>query len=207
MARPKGPLSSLDPVTVSILDENHVASLTRLDYPHDIDVIFGELMATLIVVLITVLALAYANGANDNFKGVATLFGSGTTNYRKALTWATLTTLAGSLLALYLAHGLVDSFKGKGLVPDAVTQQPTFLIAVALGAALTVLIATITGMPVSTTHALTGALVGAGLCAAWGDVAFSALGKSFVLPLLCSPLVALLLTITWKAASCTRSSL
>ena len=50
-------------------------------------------------------------------------------------------------------------------------------------------------MPVSTTHALTGALVGAGLGAAWGEVRFSELGKSFVLPLLCSPLIALILTI------------
>jgi PiT family inorganic phosphate transporter len=99
------------------------------------------------------------------------------------------------LLALYLAHGLVDSFKGKGLVPDSVTQEPRFLLAVALGAGFTVLIATFTGMPVSTTHALTGALVGAGLCAAWGEVQFAALGKSFVLPLICSPLVSLLLTV------------
>lgn len=30
--------------------------------------------------------LAYANGANDNFKGVASLFGSGTANFRQALT-------------------------------------------------------------------------------------------------------------------------
>jgi inorganic phosphate transporter, PiT family len=29
-----------------------------------------------------VLALAYPNGANDNFKGMATLFGSGTANCR-----------------------------------------------------------------------------------------------------------------------------
>ena len=40
---------------------------------------------------------AYANGANDNFKGVATLFGSGTTNFRRALIWATVTTFLGSL--------------------------------------------------------------------------------------------------------------
>src|SRR5262245_1889471 len=145
-------------------------------------------MLTIAVLLLTVLLLAYANGANDNFKGVATLFGSGTCNYRKALAWATVTTLAGSLLALVLAHGLVENFKGKGLVPDAVTQQPTFLLAVALGAGLTVLIATFTGMPVSTTHALTGALVGAGLCAAFAEIQLAALGKSFVLPLLCSPL-------------------
>jgi PiT family inorganic phosphate transporter len=151
--------------------------------------------ATLALLLFAVLFLAYSNGANDNFKGVATLFGSGTTNYRKALAWATITTLAGSLLALLLAHGLVETFKGKGLVPDAVTLQPAFLLAVSLGAALTVILATWTGLPVSTTHALTGGLLGAGLTAAPGEVRLVSLGTSFVLPLLFSPLVAVVLTV------------
>lgn len=150
---------------------------------------------TLVLILLAVLFLAYSNGANDNFKGVATLFGSGTCTYRTALVWATVTTLAGSLLALFLAHGLVETFKGKGLVPDAVTSQPPFVLAVSGAAALTVLLATWTGLPVSTTHALTGGLVGAGLLAAPTEVRFAALGKSFVLPLLFSPLVALLLTV------------
>jgi PiT family inorganic phosphate transporter len=149
----------------------------------------------LILVAAAVLFLAYSNGANDNFKGVATLFGSGTASYRVALVWATVTTLAGSLLALYLAAGLIDAFKGKGLVPDEVTRQPAFLLAVSLGAALTVLLATWTGLPVSTTHALTGGLVGAGLLAAAGEVRLASLGSSFVLPLLCSPVVALVLTL------------
>jgi PiT family inorganic phosphate transporter len=150
---------------------------------------------TLALVAVAVLFLAYNNGANDNFKGVATLFGSGTCGYRAALAWATVTTLAGSLLALILARGLVDTFKGKGLVPDEVIAQPAFVLAVSLGAALTVLLATWTGLPVSTTHALTGGLVGAGLLAAAGEVRFQALGTSFVLPLLFSPVVALLLTV------------
>jgi PiT family inorganic phosphate transporter len=150
---------------------------------------------TLLLIVLAVLFVAYSNGSNDNFKGVATLFGSGTCSYRQALAWATVTTLAGSLLALYFASGLVESFKGKGLVPDEVTRQPAFLLAVSLGAALTVLLATWTGMPVSTTHALTGGLVGAGLLAAAGDVRFASLGTSFVLPLLFSPVVALLLTV------------
>ena len=68
--------------------------------------------AALILVAVAVLFLAYSNGANDNFKGVATLFGSGTATYRVALAWATVSTFAGSLLALYLAGGLVASFKG-----------------------------------------------------------------------------------------------
>jgi PiT family inorganic phosphate transporter len=146
-------------------------------------------------IIAAVLFLAYSNGANDNFKGVATLFGSNTCSYRTALAWATVTTLAGSLLALVLAHGLVETFKGKGLVPDPVTAQPAFLLAVSLGAAATVLVATKTGMPVSTTHALTGSLVGAGLLAAPGGVRLAALGTSFVLPLLFSPVAAFLLTI------------
>jgi inorganic phosphate transporter, PiT family len=163
---------------------------------------------TLAVILLSVLALAYANGANDNFNGVATLFGSGTCNYRTALIWATVTTLAGSLLALLLAHGLVDAFRGKGLVPDQVTREPAFLLAVRLGGALTVLLATWFGLPVSTTHALTGGLVGAGILAAPGEVQFASLGKSFVLPLLFSPLIALGLTILvyplfrWARRSC-----
>ena len=56
-----------------------------------------------ILILIAVLLLAFANGANDNFKVVATLFGSGATNYRRALFWANITTLMGSISALVFA--------------------------------------------------------------------------------------------------------
>jgi PiT family inorganic phosphate transporter len=61
--------------------------------------------------------LAFANGANDNFKGVATLLGSHTTNYRRALNWACSTTLAGSIAAVWIAQELLDTFSGRGLVP------------------------------------------------------------------------------------------
>ena len=149
----------------------------------------------LILLLLAVVFLAYTNGANDNFKGVATLFGVGTARYRTALAWATATTLAGSLLALSLAAGLVETFKGKGLVPDDITASPQFLFAVSFGAALTVWLATRLGMPVSTTHALTGALVGAGLLATNGEVRLGALGKSFVLPLLFAPVSSMVLAI------------
>jgi PiT family inorganic phosphate transporter len=136
--------------------------------------------------LLAVAFLAYANGANDNFKGVATLFGSRTTDYRGALRWATLTTFAGSCAALALSGGLVNAFSGKGLVPDLLTQDPQFLLAVALGAAVTVMLATVTGFPISTTHALTGGLVGAGFAAA-GTINVGKLGQSFFMPLAVSP--------------------
>ncbi len=145
------------------------------------------------IVLCAVLCLAYVNGANDNFKGVATLYGSGTTSYRKALGWATVTTLCGSLLTLVLAAGMVKTFSAKGLVPDAIASSPSFLAAAALGGMATVLFATLVGLPVSTTHALTGALIGAGFVAASQAVNLRVLGKNFFLPLLISPLLSMTL--------------
>ena len=111
-------------------------------------------MTALIALCVATLFLAYSNGANDNFKGVATLFGSGTANYRRAIAWATITTLAGSLCSLLLAAALVRSFSGKGLVPDEIAGTTGFLLAVAIGAGLTVMLATLTGFPISTTHSL-----------------------------------------------------
>src|SRR5947208_9297179 len=144
------------------------------------------------LLFLAVVFLAYANGANDNFKGVASLFGSRTCGYRTAIGWATLTTAAGSIAAIFLAQSLLKKFSGKGLVPDALTAQPEFLLAVALGAGATVILATLLGFPISTTHGLTGALVGAGIVTGTSTVNFAALGKNFVIPLLLSPIIAVI---------------
>lgn len=143
-----------------------------------------------ISLLLMGLLLAFANGANDNFKGVATLLGSGTADYRRALHWATFCTLLGSLTAAWLAADLLKTFSGKGLVADALVLRPDFATAVACGAGLTVLLATRLGLPVSTTHGLLGALVGAGI-AAGSAVHAGQLMAAFIVPLLASPLVAL----------------
>lgn len=147
-------------------------------------------MWTLLLALTFGAGLAYANGANDNFKGVATLFGSATANYKRALAWATITTFAGSLAALVLAGGLVVAFTGKGLVPDAVVGTHAFTLAVAAAAGATVLLATRHGFPISTTHALTGALVGAGVGAVASDINLGQLWSGFFRPLLISPVIA-----------------
>src|SRR2546423_5368344 len=147
----------------------------------------------LLALFIATCFLAYANGANDNFKGVASLFGSGTCSYRAAITWATVTTFTGSIAAIFLAQALLKKFSAKGIVPDQFIGSEIFILAVGLGAGLTVILATLTGFPISTTHGLTGAIVGAGLVAVGPTVNFSALGKGFVLPLLLSPMLAIAL--------------
>lgn len=144
----------------------------------------------LILLFIAACFLAYSNGANDNFKGVATLFGSGTTNYKKAINWATITTFSGSVAAIFLAEELVKNFSGKGLVPDELIQAPNFAIAIALGAAITVFAATKIGMPISTTHSLVGGLFGAGIMAVGSEFNFDKLIDKFLFPLIASPLMA-----------------
>ncbi|MBV1923982.1 MAG: inorganic phosphate transporter, partial [Flavobacteriaceae bacterium] len=148
----------------------------------------------LILLFIAACFLAFSNGANDNFKGVATLFGSGTTQYKTAIRWATLTTFLGSIAAIFLAEELVKNFSGKGLVPNELILSPEFAISIAIGAALTVLLATKIGMPISTTHGLVGALFGAGVMAIGADFNFAKLGNTFLMPLILSPLMAAVLS-------------
>ncbi len=143
-----------------------------------------------ILIIVTAFLVAYANGANANFKGVASLYGSGTCGFKTAVGWAALTTAAGSAASVWLAGALLKSFSGKGLVPDELVADPVFLLAAAVGAVVTGGLATRWGFPVSTTHALTGGLLGAGLWANAGAVNLEKLWASFALPLLAGPLVA-----------------
>lgn len=152
------------------------------------------------VLVLAALLVAFANGANDNAKGIATLVGSGMAKLEPALTWANLTTFLGALaaipMALYVNASLVKAFGGGGLLPKSFPVSGSYLLSVGLGAALTVLLATRLGIPVSTTHALMGALVGAGLVAVGPDqIVWSTLGAKFVLPLLLSPVLSAVATL------------
>lgn len=144
-------------------------------------------------ILVGALLLAFNNGANDNFKGFATVWGSNTLSYRQALTLATIATAFGGVVSLLLAQELVQQFSGKGLVPNEVAQAPEFILSVSMGAAVTVMLATRLGLPVSTTHALIGGLVGAGVAHSAGGLHFETLAGNFLLPLLVSPILAALL--------------
>lgn len=72
-------------------------------------------------------------------------------------------------------------------MPDDIIHSVAFVLAVSL----TVLLATKFGFPISTTHGLVGALVGAGLVAVGPAVNFAKLGTTFFLPLILGPILAL----------------
>jgi len=149
--------------------------------------------------------IAYVNGANDVSKGVATLVGSGITTYKRAMIWGTVWTGIGGLAGAFLAGAMIETF-GKGLLADGTVPTLAAAVATIIGAGTWVAIATRTGLPVSTTHAILGAIAGVGTMAYGLDGCnWVALGSRVALPLLLSPIVALLATVAllkgWTALS------
>ena len=134
--------------------------------------------------------LAAANGANDAGKPVATLAGSRATSYRGALLWGTLATVAGALASSVVAVGLARTF-ASGFLFDAAGGGGREATAAAIAAAVWVCLATWRGRPVSTTHAIAGALIGAGIASGGAAmVKWAALVPKVFIPLALSPLAA-----------------
>ncbi len=144
---------------------------------------------------VLVLSLAFANGANDVSKAIATLAGSGVTDYRTAILWGTVWTVIGAGLSGLVATAMVKTFS-QGLPAPDTAESPIVAAAVLTSAVLWVLVASWSGLPVSTTHALTGAIVGVGLIAFGAQgLVWTGIGKKIVLPLVLSPALALTVSV------------
>jgi inorganic phosphate transporter, PiT family len=150
-------------------------------------------MLVLIVVLLLTAALAAVNGANDVSKGVATLAGSGVTRYRTAIVWGALTTLAGTLLSGLFAARMLKLFT-SGIV--SARPSAAFTLAVLCGASGWVALATLRRLPVSTTHAIIGSLLGAGVLYAPASVEWAAVLQRLAGPLLLSIAASYILSAT-----------
>ncbi len=149
---------------------------------------------TLLMGIFLVALLAFANGSNDVSKGIATLVGSGVTDYRRAILWGTLWTVIGGLLGLIFSLALVGTFT-NGILSQGVTYSVWLPLAVMAGAMGWVLFASGLGLPVSTTHAIIGGLCGAALASTGiHGIQWGSLTQKVVLPLLLSPLLSLVLT-------------
>lgn len=144
----------------------------------------------LLFTIVCAAGVAWANGANDVSKGVATLVGSRVASYRQALTWGTIWTVAGAVAALALTTSIFRTFS-TGLVEATLARTQLFPLAVAVGAFAWVIAASRTGFPVSTTHSLIGGIVGAALAAeGLHGVRWSLVVSAVVAPLALSPVAA-----------------
>lgn len=115
----------------------------------------------LILACVFALFMAWGIGANDVANAMGTSVGSGALTVKQAIMIAIVFEFAGA----YLAGGEVTSTIRKGILdPSLITDQPDLLVfgmmASLLAAGTWLLIASMKGWPVSTTHSIVGALVG-----------------------------------------------
>lgn len=121
--------------------------------------------------------MAWGVGANDVANAMGTSVGSGALTVKQAILIAMIFEFAGA----YLAGGEVTSTIRKGIIdPATLTDTPELLVfgmmSALLAAGTWLLIASIYGWPVSTTHSIVGAIVGfaaVGIsvdAVAWGKV-------------------------------------
>ncbi len=144
-----------------------------------------------IIAILLLAFLSFANGANDVSKAIATLAGAKVTSMRKAVMWGTLWTLAGSMSGLYWGAAII-----RNISQNIYTTQPDFsfamALAIGLAPALWVILATWRRWPVSTTHAVVGGLLGAGITALGiSAIAWQHTAIKIALPLLASPFMAI----------------
>jgi len=133
----------------------------------------------LILACIFGLFMAWGVGANDVANAMGTSVGSGALTIKQAIIIA----MVFEFLGAYLAGGEVTSTIRKGIVDlDQLTDTPELLVfgmmSALLAAGCWLLIASIKGWPVSTTHSIVGAIVGFAAVGISSDaVAWAKVGK------------------------------
>lgn len=147
------------------------------------------------------LCVCWGMGANNVANAMGTSVGSGALTVKQAIIIAGIMEFAGA----YLAGGGVASTISKGIIDgDAFKPVPELLVYGMLGALLAagiwLMVASMRGWPVSTTHSIVGAVVGVGVAAIGPDaVQWDKLGEIvaswFVSPVL-GGFFALLLTLS-----------
>jgi len=143
-------------------------------------------LALVVVVVALALGFDYTNGFHDAANAIATSVSTRALTPRAALLMAAVMNFAGALLGTEVAETIATSIVDLG---DASSHQALVVVLCALvGAIVWNLITWWFGLPSSSTHALIGGLVGAGL--AGGLMIYgSAIVDKVVLPMIFSPLI------------------
>src|SRR6266849_1286689 len=147
----------------------------------------AELSMTLIIVIVLALLFDFSNGWHDSANAIATVVSTRVLSPIAAVLVAGVLNVAGAFMSTAVAKMV-----GGGIVHAAAITEVT--VASALGGAiLWNLFTLVLGLPTSSSHALIGALVGAGLShGGWHAIKFAGL-ESVLKAMLLSPLFGFLI--------------
>ncbi|TDI55409.1 MAG: inorganic phosphate transporter [Alphaproteobacteria bacterium] len=128
------------------------------------DIIAAHGTSFIAIAVIFALFMTWGIGANDVANAMGTSVGSGAITVRTAILIAAIFEFLGAAFA----GGHVTRTIRKGIIdPTAIVDQPEILVfgmlAALLATAIWLLVASLKGWPVSTTHSIIGALVGFGI--------------------------------------------
>ena len=158
-----------------------------------------------VLMVFTACAMAFAHGSNDVANAVGPLaaiigvLNTGSIAAKSVMpSWILL--LGGVGIVLGLA---VLGYRVMGTIGKKITElTPSRGFAAELGAATTVVIASGTGLPISTTHTLVGAVLGVGLARGMSSLNLAVVGKivtSWIITLPAGALLAILFYTIFKA--------
>jgi PiT family inorganic phosphate transporter len=155
-----------------------------------IEAALGDVSATVWIAAALALYMAWTIGANDVANAMGTSVGSGALTIRRAVMVAAVLEFSG---AFFVGGHVTDTVRKGILDLGAVEANPEVLkfgmLGALAGAATLLLTATHFGLPVSTTHAIVGAIVGFGTVAFGpGAVVWSKVAQ-IVLSWVTSPLI------------------
>ena len=158
-------------------------------------------MPLLVGLIVLALAFDYLNGLHDAANSIATVVATKLLRPVQAVAFAAFFNFAAYFLTLWFPalHKVADTI-GKGLIDkDMVT--PAVVFAALVGAMFWNVVTWLKGIPSSSSHALVGGIVGAGVAAAGtGTIQWSGLNKTLLfIPL--APLLGMLVAMLIMLAS------
>lgn len=136
------------------------------------------------IVIILALAFDFTNGFHDAANAIATSVSTRAWTPRKALIMAAILNIIGAMLGTEVAKTI-----GSGIItPEATKHGLVVILAALVGAIVWNLITWWFGLPSSSSHALIGGLIGAGLVAG-SHVAWWNILMVVIIPMIIAPLI------------------
>ncbi len=150
-------------------------------------------LAMVIAVVVIALVFDYTNGFHDAANAIATSVSTRALTPRVALAMAAILNFVGALLGVGVAktiQGIID-IEQRAVEPSGAPHALTIVLAALVGAIVWNLITWYFGIPSSSSHALIGGIVGAGIASAT-TVQWDTLVEKVAIPMVLSPAIGFL---------------
>ena len=146
----------------------------------------ADIPILLVVIILIALVFDYTNGAHDSANAIASVVSTRVLTPKTAVLMAGILNFVGAFMGTHVAETI-----GKGIVKTEMIEGCHYLILAALiGAIFWNFLTLHLGIPSSSSYALIGGLMGAGIVTTgWSSLEYATILKKIIVPLFLSPIV------------------